>query len=185
MKNLTVKMLMALTTVGILSGGSLSLVYQIAAPAIEKHRLENLQRSIFLVLPGAVRYREKNQGKKSLYEGMDSGGKSVGYAVECSGNGFQGKIALMIGVTRTFDKLKGIAILSQIETPGLGNKISGKNFQKQFQGLSTQPKIEYVKNRRPSKPNQIQAITAATISSRSVVKIINRSLDEYRKAFKG
>ena len=38
------------------------------------------------------------------------------------------------------------------------------------------PKVEYIKNRKPEKPNQIQAITGATISSDAVVNNINNAV---------
>lgn len=185
MQKLTLKMLAALTMVGLFSGGSLSLVYRATMPAIERHRLEDLKKAIFLVLPGAAEYKEESKDKKTLYEGFDEQGNSVGYAFKCSGNGFQGKIEMMVGVDKTFSNLKGMVVLYQIETPGLGNKIAFDDFQDQFKGLSALPEIEYIKNVKPQKPNQIQAITAATISSVAVVKIINRSLPEIKGIFKG
>ncbi len=176
-------MLAVLTVVGLFSGGSLSLVYQAATPAIEKHRLESLKKAIFLVLPGAVRYEEETKDKLTIYKGFNENGNIVGYAFNCSGNGFQGKIEMMVGANQSFDTLKGMVVLYQIETPGLGNKIAFDEFQDQFKGLSALPRIEYIKNVKPQKPNQIQAITAATISSVAVVKIINRSMEEFKAAF--
>ncbi len=185
MKNLTFKMLAALTMVGLFSGGSLSLVYRAAMPSIERHRLEDLKKAIFLVLPGSAEYKEESKGKFTLYEGIDEKGNSVGYAFKCSGNGFQGKIEMMVGVDRSYETLKGMVVLYQIETPGLGNKIAFDDFQNQFRELSAIPEIEYIKYIKPQKPNQIQAITAATISSVAVIKIINRSLQEVKKTFAG
>jgi len=40
------------------------------------------------------------------------------------------------------------------------------------------PKVEYIKYRKPEKPNQIQAITGATISSQAVVKNINSAVSK-------
>ncbi len=40
--------------------------------------------------------------------------------------------------------------------------------------------LSYVKNRKPEGPSQIQAITGATISTRSILAIINRTLDQAR-----
>ncbi|HXI10049.1 MAG TPA: FMN-binding protein, partial [Thermodesulfobacteriota bacterium] len=74
---------------------------------------------------------------------------------------------------------------------GLGNRISEPAFEGQFKGVDVRPKIEYIKNRKPEKPNQIQAITGATISSNAVVTNLNNAIakvvssfpvDEIRKA---
>ena len=67
----------------------------------------------------------------------------------------------------------GLRVLNQKETPGLGTKIAEEKFTGQFKGLSIEPKIAYVKNKKPEKPNEIQAVTGATISSRAVVNAVN------------
>ena len=50
-----------------------------------------------------------------------------------------------------------------------------------FKGLETSPKVEWVKNEIPDKPNEIEAITGATISSKSVVAIINNGIAKARE----
>ena len=89
------------------------------------------------------------------------------------GPGYQANIKLMVGLQTDLTKLKGMKVLEQLETPGLGNFIGDDFFQDQFRGLEFRPKIEYIKNRKPEKPNQIQALTGATISSKAVAKNIN------------
>ena len=87
----------------------------------------------------------------------------------------------MIGLTPGLKRITGLEILEQVETPGLGGRISEDSFLNQFKGISTEPQVNYVKNKKPEKPNEIRAITGATISSRSVVAIINKNI----KAFRG
>jgi electron transport complex protein RnfG len=65
-------------------------------------------------------------------------------------------------------------ILDSRETPGLGDKIyKDAAFVANFASLSVDPEIVAVKKGNKSAPNQIDAITGATISSKAVVKIIN------------
>jgi len=80
--------------------------------------------------------------------------------------------------------------LSQKETPGLGTKIvedpSNENpawFTEQFKNVKVEPEIIYVKNSKPSKDNEIQAITGATISSKSVVNILNTNIGKVKKMY--
>jgi len=40
---------------------------------------------------------------------------------------------------------------------------------------------EYVKNEKPQKPYEIEAITGATISSRAVVNILNKGISDLKK----
>ncbi len=184
MNNGVLKMLVVLTTIGLVSGGSLAGVYKASAPLIEKHRLEELKKSIFDVLPEAKSYKELEKDGLKVYQGLDENDNSVGIAFEAGGNGYQGKIDIMVGIDNQFEKLKGMKVLYHIETPGLGNKIEFDDFRNQFKGLSVRPQIEYVKNKKPQKPNEIQAITAATISSVAIVKMLNKEIKKISEIFK-
>jgi len=184
MNSSVLKMLVVLTTIGLISGGSLAGVYKKSSPLIEKHRLEELKKAIFDVLPEAKSYKELEKDGFKAYEGLDNSNNPVGIAFEAEGNGFQAKISMMVGIDNQFEKLKGMKVLYQIETPGLGNKIEFDEFRNQFKGLSVKPQIEYVKNKKPEKPNEIQAITAATISSKAVVKILNNEIKKISETFK-
>lgn len=184
MNSSVLKMLFVLTTIGLISGGSLAGVYKASFPLIEKHRLEELKKAIFDVLPEAKSYRELEKDGLKVYQGLDDNNNPVGIAFEAEGNGFQAKISMMVGIDNQFEKLKGMKVLYQIETPGLGNKIEFDEFRNQFKGLSVKPQIEYVKNKKPQKPNEIQAITAATISSVAVVKILNKEIKKISETFK-
>ncbi|HXI10168.1 MAG TPA: RnfABCDGE type electron transport complex subunit G [Thermodesulfobacteriota bacterium] len=190
-----VKMVLNLVVIGVLSGVILSGVFHAADPLIQANREKELKEAIFLVLPEAKDYRtvEKTIGKEkfTVYIGVDAAGEPVGVAFKADGGGFQGNIAIMVGMGLDYLKLKGIKVLEQLETPGLGNRISEPAFEGQFKGVDVKPKIEYIKNRKPEKPNQIQAITGATISSNAVVTNINNAIakvvssfpaDEIRKA---
>ena len=56
------------------------------------------------------------------------------------------------------------------------NKADPYWFPNQFKKVKTLPQIEVVKNIKPTKPTEIQAITGATISSKAVTKIINEQI---------
>ena len=178
--NNVVKMFLNLTIIGVLSGVILAGVFNIANPLILINKEKELKEAIFVVLPGAVAYDtiEKDFQKKPLiiYRGVGADGKPVGIAFKADGVGFQGNIVLMVGLDMDYLKLKGIKVLEQLETPGLGNRINEPEFEGQFAGVDIKPRVEYIKYRKPEKPNQIQAITGATISSEAVVKNINRAV---------
>ena len=93
----------------------------------------------------------------------------------------KGKIRLICGLTEDLEKITAIEILEQVETPGLGTKVSEAPFLDQFEQLQTSPNIKWIKNIEPSQPNEVQAITGATISSRSVVAIINNGIEQLKK----
>ncbi|GAI36988.1 unnamed protein product, partial [marine sediment metagenome] len=120
----------------------------------------------------------------AIYKGFDSSGRLIGYAFTGNGPGYQGTIEVMIGVDSELEKTTGIEVLESVETPGLGAKITGKLFRDKFRGLVIRPLIELVKGKPPEEPNQIQAITGATISSQAVIDILNKTIKEVREILK-
>lgn len=187
MNNVT-KMFLNLIVIGALSGVILSYVFRVADPMIQANKEKELKESIFVVLPDAKDFQvfEKTLGPKEkliVYKGVDAEGKPVGVAFKADGGGFQGNIGIMVGMDMEYLKLKGIEVLEQLETPGLGDRIREASFKDQFKGLDVKPKVEYIKFRKPEKPNQIQAITGATISSDAVVKNINRAVEKVEANF--
>ena len=187
MNNVVTKMFLVLTVIGAVSGGILAGVFHVADPLIQANREKELKEAIFVVLPEAKDYKILEKGidkaKVIVYQGLDADGRSVGLAFIADGGGFQGNIRIMVGLSVDYLKLKGIKVIEQNETPGLGNRIKEPAFEGQFKGLEIKPKVEYIKYRKPEKPNQIQAITGATISSDAVVKNINNAVEEVLKAF--
>jgi electron transport complex protein RnfG len=180
-------MFLVLTVLGAISGGILAGVFHMADPLIQANREKELKEAIFVVLPDAKDYKimekEIDKEKIAVYKGIDANGKSVGIAFIADGGGFQGNIRIMVGLSIDYLKLTGIRVLEQNETPGLGNRIKEPEFEGQFKGLEIRPKVEYIKYRKPEKPNQIKAITGATISSDAVVKNINNAVAKILKAF--
>ena len=179
--NRRLKMLLIMTLFACISGGVLSLVYLYSNPLIEANMLEEERRSIFEVVPKCDAYEEQTAGEMKYFECTDTSGTVIGYALPAQGNGYQGVIKLMIGLSPDLVEITGISILEQVETPGLGGRISEQAFQEQFKGVKTDPEVGYVKNQAPEKDTDVQAVTGATISSRSVVTIINRSVEKFRE----
>ncbi|MBZ0177937.1 MAG: RnfABCDGE type electron transport complex subunit G [Melioribacteraceae bacterium] len=177
---LVIKMLVTLTIVGVISGALLSEISGWAEPKIEAHRKAETEKAIFEVQPSAESYEVVDGIDFECYKVFDKNKEKTGYALTYSGSGFQGKIRLMIGMDNSLEKVLGLKVLEQVETPGLGTKITEDDFTNQFKGLSAVPGIDWVKGASPSKPNEIQAITGATISSKAVVSIMNDGIEKLR-----
>jgi electron transport complex protein RnfG len=176
----TTHMIATLTIIGIVTGGLLAGVSNWANPRIEAIKKVETEKAIFLVNPSGKSYEAVQNAGFEIYKVKDESDKVIGYSLACEGNGFQGKIRIMIGLSADIKKLTMYEILEQSETPGLGTKILADPFKKQFNGLVTEPEIKWVKGKAPSNPNEIQTITGATISSKSVVAIINSALVKAR-----
>lgn len=179
--NQSMKMVVVLSVFAVLSGAILAGFYHSVHPRILANQLEEEKKAIFAVLEEAKTYdtiektitTAKGPELVKIFKGRDSSGNLVGYAFVVKGPGFAGTITMMAGLYSDKSRMAGLRVLDQVETPGLGNLIVREKFTGQFKGLSIEPKIEYVKNKKPEKPNEIQAITGATISSRAVVNAIN------------
>jgi len=177
---------------GALAGALIVIAFTLTQPAIEAHRARVLDEAINEVLGGPARYdtlyvvdgairSEPPAGvdpKKleHVYLGHAADGSPVGYAVVAQQAGFQDVVSLIFGYDPATKQLLGMKVLESKETPGLGDKIEkDAHFVKQFAGLV--PPLEPVKaGAGKGDPSEVDLITGATISSRTVVRIINDAL---------
>ncbi|OIO38101.1 MAG: hypothetical protein AUJ75_03240 [Candidatus Omnitrophica bacterium CG1_02_49_10] len=177
-------MISVLAAIGLICGLSLSSVYRYAAPLIAENKKRALEESIYKVLQDIARYEVIEKEGLVIYAGIEADGDIAGYAFMAKGAGYQGEISVIFGIGAELDKLKGIEVLESLETPGLGGKITDAGFKDQFKGLSTLPEIGYVKSHSPENDNEVQAISGATISTRSIVAILNDGISKMRDALK-
>ncbi len=176
-----VAMLVTLSLIGVVSGGGLAMLSSWADPLIAANKKADTERAIFLVQPSAKSYEKVEKVAFELYRVFDETKNPLGYALPWEGNGFQGKVRMMVGVSADLNTITAIEVLDQVETPGLGTKVTEEPFRKQFQGLVAVPQVDWVKGVPPTKENEIQTITGATISSKAIVGIVNDGLAHLRK----
>jgi electron transport complex protein RnfG len=174
-------MLVTLTIIGVISGGVLSSINSWAEPKIVANRKAETERAIFVVQNEATNYKKIEDVNFEVYEVFDDSSNSLGYALPYEGNGFQGNIRLIVGVNKNTDKVLGLEVLEQVETPGLGTKVTESPFTTQFRNLVVTPEIKSVKGVEPQNPNEVQAITGATISSKAIVRIVNEGIKKLKE----
>ena len=104
--------------------------------------------------------------------------KLVGTAVETySNNGYDPTpIKIMVGFLPD-GTINNTEILQQKETPGLGSKMTTSEFRKQFKNKN--PKSFILKVKKDG--GDVDAITAATISSRAFCDALERAYNTYEK----
>ncbi len=105
--------------------------------------------------------------------------KLAGWVVKAGGQGYADKIELIIGLDPNADTITGLFVLQQKETPGLGNKITFPRWRNQFIRKKTNTPLVVTKSKSQA-PNAIDAVTGATISSRSVTEIVNRTIGDVK-----
>jgi len=102
----------------------------------------------------------------------------AGYAFLAIGKGYGGNINILVGLEDE-STVKGIKIVSQEETPGLGTRIDEPFFTDQFTGIDVSD-VALSKN-----GGGIDAITSSTISSNAVVDAVRDTVLEKVKLLKG
>lgn len=105
--------------------------------------------------------------------------KLSGWVVKAGGQGYADKIEILIGLDPDAETITGLFILEQKETPGLGNKITFPWWRNQFIQKKTSTPLVVAKGKSQAS-NAIDALTGATVSSRSVTGIVNRTIGDIK-----
>ena len=178
-------MLVALLVIAAVSGGVLGLVYGVTKDTIAQVDQKKNEAAIQAVLPieGEITY--KADTLKYNYEGVDmtfpcnlaydANGNFQGAAVKTYSNaGFSGRIELMVGLL-VDGTINAVSVLSQSETPGLGANMVNPKFKDQFNGKNPASYNLSVKK----DGGDVDAITAATISSRAFTGAVKMACDSF------
>ena len=156
-----------------LAAGALAFVNAATKERIaEFARLEKIE-AMQKVLPQAEEFVEVTEGK--IWEAR-AGAQVVGRVLAASTQGYSGPIQGLVGLDAA-GAVSGVRVLVQTETPGLGAKITTQPFLAQFQGRQA----EEVALKRDDPAGKIDAITAATISSRALTRAVRQAIEEYQK----
>ena len=171
-------MLIALMVISIVSGGVLGLIYGLTKDKIELNKKEKNEKAIKEVLKTDVdiaNIEPKDIDGLTYNMAYDANNNFIGVAVKTfSLNGFGGKIELMVGLLSN-GNINKVSVLSQTETPGLGANMTNEEFIGQFNGKNPKEFILKVKKDK----GDVDAITAATISSRAVSEAIQKAVDGF------
>lgn len=166
----TVRLAVTLLVVCGLAAGALSVVNAVTRDRIAAFVLEEQVRARQAVFPGAEDFAETEPGRR--WDALQ-GGRKVGAVVRSSVQGYSGTIDVMVGVDAA-GVVQGARVLTQTETPGLGAKIVESSFMGQFAGRTAD---QVALRKDDSARGAIDAIAAATISSRAVTRAVRAALD--------
>ncbi len=166
-------MMLSLTCITIVAGAALAGVNMLTEETINAQKEAQKKAAIAAVLPAYARLADAEESDGVIiYRAYDADEQFVGAAVQTETNGFGGKIKLMVGFDAD-NKIVNYAVLEQTETPGLGTHIVEwfKNADKPGQnilGRQANGKMTVSKD-----GGDVDAITAATISSRAFLSAVN------------
>jgi len=194
-----IKFPVVLLIVTLISAVSLASLEKVTKPVKERIEAKGKKAALSVVLPKATDFKSLTatvEGKPFDYmEGL-SGGEIVGYVAEAGAAGYSSIIKVMVGLDKEF-KIVAIKVLSQKETPGLGDKVNevlskktivgliqGKKYDEK--GLRPWFQIQFDGKQTPVMVNKdggkIEAITGATISSRAVCRAVNEATSKIKTA---
>ncbi len=101
------------------------------------------------------------------------------------GSGFQGPIIGVVVMDADGITIRAVGIKSQVETPGLGSRITEKQFLDSFIDKQFDPELILVGAGKSAKKTDIDGITGATMSSIALIKVINNDYKTFISSSKG
>ena len=180
-------MILSLVLIAALAAAALAGVYLLTKDSIDNVQKEKKQSALNAVLPGfdgqIFPVPTTVPGDKepvTVNVAVNKDNTLFGAAVETYTNkAFGGTFTLMVG----FDvdgNILGTEVIKAAETPGLGDKINKNksNFAEQF--VSMNPSAANFELKVTKDGGEVDAITAATISSRAYCDAVNRAAKAYQ-----
>ena len=161
------------------------------APLIEKNKVRKLHISILKAMSIAYSkdkvdeiFLEKVETKKQQEREFYLAKASGDVAFEISGSGLWGPIQGIVALKPDLTTIKGITIIHQEETPGLGGRIAEADFLDRFETKEVFPKLLIQPPGKASGDNEIDGITGATLSCKAFEEILNTEIEKYVAAIK-
>lgn len=177
------KMMFVLTLICVLAGGLLAMVNNVTkepiAQALRDEKLEAMKNVLpeYDNDPMSCTDVVIEDGKKWEFYVARKDGKFIGAAFEASSDqGYSGTIRILVGI-RPDNTVQGLEILQHAETPGLGARVTEISFRDQFKGRN----IDKTNWKVKKDGGDIDAITGATISPRTVLEALRAGLKVYAR----
>lgn len=175
MKSTLINMVVVLFSITLIASAGVGAVNMITTEPIAQAKAAATQAALGQVLPAF----DKTEVSELTIDDMPikvytatSGDQTVGYAVESmTKSGFSGVIKLMVGFLPD-GTINNVNVLQQAETPGLGTKMcdAGNPLLVGVQGKEATGTFRVTKD-----GGEVDALTAATISSRAYLDAVNRA----------
>ena len=180
-------MVISLTLISLVASACLGFVYEMTKEPIELANLNKKLDAIKQVVPEFTNNPNDEMYRLPTGEGdsldiypAKKDNEIVGYAVNTyTSMGFSGNISLMAGF-KPDGTIINITVLEQKETPGLGTKMAEPAFKDQF--IDKNPGDFVLRVKKDGGP--VDAITAATISSRAFCDAVQRAFNALQEGGK-
>lgn len=175
MKSTLVNMVCVLGGITLIASAGVGAVNMITAEPIEEAKAAAVTEALRNVMPPFDEVKSEVETADDLEVTVytaTTGGAVSGYAVETLTNkGFGGAIRMMVGFLPS-GEIYNVNVLEHAETPGLGSKMcdEGNPLLASIKGKAVDSALKVTKD-----GGTVDALTAATISSRAYVDAVNRA----------
>lgn len=199
--NKILSMILFILILGSILTTALVAVDQITKEPIERNKKLKLQKGILLSL--AVEFDEKDKndiaekfsddGDIEEIEAPGESEKTVKFyrskasgdiAFKVKGKGAQEAIEATIALSPDFEKVRGLSIVDQKETPGLGGRIEEKEFLDKFKGKVVTNGLSITSPGKAAADNEVDGITGATLTCDALEKLLNSEIKKYEVIFR-
>ena len=183
MKSTLFNMVAVLFSITLIASAGVGAVNMITADAIAEAKAVATKQAIANVLP---EFDSSEQSEQTIDDmpikvyTATKGDDVVGYAIESmTKDGFGGVIRMMVGFTAD-GKINNVNVLEQAETPGLGTKMCDQDnaLLSSIQGRNSW-EVEF---KVKKDGGELDALTAATISSRAYYNAVARAYQAFAVA---
>ena len=185
MKSSLKNMVLVLFCITLIAGACVGLVNMITEEPIAESKAAAKQKALSEVLSEADEFKhnltEKVDGLDIVAYTALKGQDTVGYAIEtATKKGFSGEIKMMVGFD-THGRIMNVKVLEHSETPGLGSKMTIQDNIKKNPLLGLNGKEASRTDLRVEKDGgDVDALTAATISSRAYLDAVARAYSVFK-----
>jgi Na+-translocating ferredoxin:NAD+ oxidoreductase subunit G len=188
------RLVLTLALAGALAGLMIVVVFQWAQPRIQAHQAEVLRGAVAEVLKSPERTERyflyggaltqetppvaDTLKVERVFLGYDEAGVPVGFAISGAEPGFMDLVHVIFGYDPVNRRVLGMKVLDNKETPGLGDAIEkDEKFVGGFDG-----KVAPLTGVKPGAgrggESEVDMITGATISARTVISVINNRIEK-------
>ena len=169
-----IRLVVVLTAICAVCSALLAAVYKTTETPIAQSLERRTAAAAAQVMPPGCDTPEKRTAEDVTFFAAKKDGKIAGVALEgFSKNGYGGDVRLMVGLGMD-GKLVTFEVIQATETPGLGSKMSSDAFRNPIKGRRLAGNWQVKKD-----GGEVDAITAATISSRAALECIRDAIAKF------
>jgi Na+-translocating ferredoxin:NAD+ oxidoreductase RnfG subunit len=104
---------------------------------------------------------------------------------EFKGRGLWGMIEGIVTLDSALGHIVSVRVLSQEETPGLGDRIKDADYLITYRGKTALVPLELALRHKAEREDEVDAISGATLSTQALVKIVSDATARLQQARKG